>query len=446
MTQSSGSLSDEQPFGGSIDLPGACPDVVFDPLNYNSVLNLYVANTATKAEAPVLTWITNGAPFSQPASTASLAKADNPDLAVDPNHAMSTVITGDGTYELRVRCVDNFFATPPSEESVPGDPYWSQKITVTGDNWVVGEGAEATSVALDAGGSLFEPEQDIKLTASVTPSEAAGTVTFLDGETQLGSGPVTVADGKAELTTSTLAKGSHDLTAEFAPANSAEWAASTSTAVRVLVSEPTVEIQDENGKRLTGASGPELQRGQKVKILVRGCQAGTSYAMSLDKRDDSFPSATADSDGVATWGSLTVPDDMVAGSAAWKWTPGCLYLDGVTVNSASFTVPEPSDSPSDDPSDTPSDEPTDQPTDEPTDEPTGDSAGSTGGGSSTGGDSASGGSSTSGGASPSGGLASTGSQIALFSGIGAVLLTAAGLAFVRYGRRNGLLTFGEPRA
>ena len=44
-----------------------------------------------------------------------------------------------------------------------------------------------------------------------------------------------------------------------------------------------------------------------------------------------------------------------------------------------------------------------------------------------------------------GGLASTGSQIALFSGIGAVVLTAAGIAFVRFGRRNGLLTFGDPR-
>ncbi|MFF3142274.1 hypothetical protein ACFVRU_11225, partial [Streptomyces sp. NPDC057927] len=57
-----------------------------------------------------------------------------------------------------------------------------------------------------------------------------------------------------------------------------------------------------------------------------------------------------------------------------------------------------------------------------------------------------GGDSTSGGTSPTGGLASTGSQIALFSGLGAVVLVTAGVLAVRYGRREGLLKFGDPRS
>ncbi|MGI5437416.1 Ig-like domain-containing protein [Streptomyces shenzhenensis] len=211
---------------------------------------------------------------------------------------------------------------------------------------MVGEGAATTSVALDSGGaSRFEPGQEIKLTATITPAEATGTVTFLEGETPLGSGPVTVSDGKAELTTSALPEGRHELTARFTSANAGQWASSQSTPIPVTVAKPTVEIQDENGKRLTGTPGPELQRGQTVKVLVRGCEAGTSYSMALSNRDESFPGATADANGVVTWNSLTVPDDMVAGTSSWNFSPACNYLAGETASQASFTIAEPSDSP-----------------------------------------------------------------------------------------------------
>ncbi|WP_183154212.1 Ig-like domain repeat protein [Streptomyces shenzhenensis] len=446
ITPDSGSLSDPQPFAGSIELPAACPADVLDPLTFDSVLNLSVVKEGS-APRLALWGITDAAPYHGPTSTVSLAAADNPGMEV---RNLSDYITGDGTYELRVDCVDQYSYLPPDSYGLPSH-YWTQKITVSGDTWVVGEGAATTSVALDSGGaSRFEPDQEIKLTATITPAEATGTVTFLEGETPLGSGPVTVSGGKAALTTSTLPEGRHELTARFTSANAGQWASSQSTPIPVTVAKPTVEIQDENGKRLTGTPGPELQRGQTVKVLVRGCEAGTSYSMALSNRDESFPGATADANGVVTWNSLTVPDDMVAGTSSWNFSPACNYLTGETASQATFTVAEPSDSPSDNPSDKPTDEPTDGPTDEPTADPTGDSAGTSGGGSTSGGDSGggstSGGSSTSGGASPSGGLASTGSQIALFSGVGAVVLTAAGIAFVRYGRRNGLLSFGEPRS
>lgn len=442
MTPSSGKLSDPQPIAGSIEIPGACPDITLDPLNFNSVLNLYVVKEGSPAG--VALWgITNSAPYTEATSTVSLAAADNPGMEV---RGLSDYITGDGTYELRLQCVDQFALQPPDQYGLPSD-HWSQKITVTGDNWVVGEGAETTTVALTTSLNEPEPGKDVKLTATVTPSEATGTVTFLDGATTLGTGPVTVANGKAELTTSTLAKGYHDLVARFTPANAAEWGSSESEPVRVTVSEPAVEIQDEDGKRLTGTPGPELERGQKVKVIVRGCEAGAAHSMSLVNREDSFPSATADADGVVTWNSLTVPEDMVAGTASWTWTPSCTYLNGATVNAVSFTVAEPSsESPS--PSDDPSGDPSDDPTDDPTADPTGDTSGTTDGGTTSGttdGGSSTGGDSTTGGTSPTGGLASTGSQIALFSGIGAVVLVTAGFVFVRFGRRNGLLNFGDPR-
>ncbi|MFJ4468807.1 Ig-like domain-containing protein [Streptomyces sp. NPDC089424] len=441
---SGGSLSDPEPLGATLGIPAACPDVTIEDINWNSHLNLYLVK-ADGTEATVLRGVSNGGPYTQATPSISLAAADNPGMEVQ---SLADIVTSDGTYELRAFCVDNYDFAKPSEEIVPGNPYWTQKITVTGDTWAQGEGAEATSTELTYSPSQVEPGQTVKLTATVTPSEATGNVTFLDGDTSLGD--AAVANGKAELTTPALDDGPHDFTARFVPANTAEWGASESEPVRLVVQLPRVELHNAQGERLPDV--PELERGQQVKLVVRRCTAGEEYTLALDKHEADFPKATADPNGTVTWASLTVPEDAVAGDNAWKWTPAC---DGGANAQASFTLAEPSgdpsgepsDDPSGDPTDDPSGDPTDDPTGDPTDDPSGDTSGTTSGttggdtGGSTGGDT--GGNSPQGGG---GGLASTGSQIALFSGIGAIVLVAAGIFAVRFGRRNGLLSFGEPRA
>ncbi|MGY4745353.1 Ig-like domain repeat protein [Streptomyces sp. ATMOS53] len=450
MTPGTGKLSATQPIAGSLTIPGKCPDVTLEDVNWNSALNLYVVK-ADGTEQLALRGVTDKAPYSAATSTLSLAAADNPGLFVAP---LTDIITGDGTYELRLRCVDNFDYAVAPDSIVPGDPYWSQKITVTGDDWAVGEGAKATSVTLVAAPGDIEPGEEVTLTATVSPAEATGKVTFLDGTTSLGE--TTVAGGRAELRTKALTQGRHDLTARFAPADATRWGASEAAAATVLVYPADYEIHDAADKRL--AVEPQLQRGQTVKLIVRGCTAGTTYAMKLSGNDAAFAAATADASGVATWPTLTVPDDAVAGRASWTFTAAgknCRTNGGVGVDftTASFTVPEPSGSPSPtgsadpsaDPTDDPTDAPTDQPTDQPTDAPTdgtGDTAGTTSGTTSG----ATGGAGTGGTSTTGGGLASTGSEIALFSGIGAVVLCTAGILFVRFGRRRGLLHFGEPRA
>jgi uncharacterized membrane protein YgcG len=442
MTPGSGKLTDPQPIAGSVGLPGACPDATVEDMNWNSVLAMYVVKPDGTESPAVMNGITDHAPYTGATSTVSLAAVDNPSLDV---RSLSDVITGDGTYELRIRCVDNFDWAVAPAGIVPGDPYWSQKITVTGNQWVVGEGATATNVALSADPLVAAPDDTVKLTATLSPAEATGTVTFLEGDTTLGQ--ATVSGGKAELTT-TLAEGTHDIVAKFAPSSTAEWGASESSPVSVVVQLPRIEMYD-NASGALLAENPQLKRGQSVKVLFRGCVPGTAYTMTMSHNDASFPSATADASGTATWPTLTVPEDGVAGQNYWENNPSC---DGGknAQKTVRFTLAEPSsESPSATPTDGSSDDPTDEPTDgsstEPTDGSSGDTSGTTSG--STGGDSTSGGGSSTGGSSGTGGnLASTGSQIALFSGVGAVVLTGAGIAFVRYGRRNGLLTFGEPRA
>jgi Bacterial Ig-like domain (group 3) len=67
----------------------------------------------------------------------------------------------------------------------------------------------------------------VTLTASLTPAGAVGSVEFLDGATVLGSHAVT--SGTATLTVTTLAVGSHSLSATFVPTDATAYKGSTST-------------------------------------------------------------------------------------------------------------------------------------------------------------------------------------------------------------------------
>jgi Bacterial Ig-like domain (group 3) len=69
-------------------------------------------------------------------------------------------------------------------------------------------------------------------TAQVAPISASGTVQFKDGSTNLGA-PVPVIAGTAIGPVSTLAPGSHSLSAVFIPANPTRFLPSTSNTVTV---------------------------------------------------------------------------------------------------------------------------------------------------------------------------------------------------------------------
>jgi Bacterial Ig-like domain (group 3) len=74
-----------------------------------------------------------------------------------------------------------------------------------------------TSTALTASpASPVAQGTPVTPTAAVTPAKAAGTVQFKDGTTNVGT-PLTITNGKASRTISTLAAGSHQLTTVFTP-------------------------------------------------------------------------------------------------------------------------------------------------------------------------------------------------------------------------------------
>ncbi len=73
---------------------------------------------------------------------------------------------------------------------------------------------------------------NVTLTATVSPS-AAGTMTFFDGSTQIGSAPV--SGGTGAIIVNNLTTGSHSLTATFTPSDSAAYDSSTSSALSYTI-------------------------------------------------------------------------------------------------------------------------------------------------------------------------------------------------------------------
>ena len=77
----------------------------------------------------------------------------------------------------------------------------------------------------------------VDLTATLTPTSAAGTVQFMDGGTALG-GAVTVSGGLAQLGTAALAVGSHTLSAVFTPTSTSSYLGSSSNSASLEVDTP----------------------------------------------------------------------------------------------------------------------------------------------------------------------------------------------------------------
>ncbi|MCW2494713.1 MAG: Ig-like domain repeat protein [Jatrophihabitans sp.] len=107
------------------------------------------------------------------------------------------------------------------------------------------------------------------LAATVTPSTAVGSVQFLDGSTVLGT--VTASSGAAQLKISTLAAGTHSLTAKFVPTTPADFGTSTSgpksytvtkaASTVALTASPAHTAVQGSTVALTATTGPSGQAG-----------------------------------------------------------------------------------------------------------------------------------------------------------------------------------------
>jgi uncharacterized protein (UPF0548 family) len=100
----------------------------------------------------------------------------------------------------------------------------------------------STTTALSANPPSANLNQNVTLTSTVTPGIAGtptGTVSFLDGTTQLGTSPVN-GSGIATFSISTLAAGSHSITAAYS--GDGNFNGSTSTVLSLIVTAPNFSL------------------------------------------------------------------------------------------------------------------------------------------------------------------------------------------------------------
>ena len=163
----------------------------------------------------------------------------------------------------------------------------------------VGADVAATTTTLAVSGSLTAGQTQ-KLTATVTPA-AAGTVTFSDGGTSLGT--AAVSGGTATLSKA-LAQGTHSITATFAPSSTTQFTGSTSTAQTVTIAAAPAPVVTVNA----AAGGYGHAISVRVGATVGGDAATGSVTVTLDGK--ALATATL-INGAAT---VTVPATTSAGS------------------------------------------------------------------------------------------------------------------------------------
>jgi hypothetical protein len=152
-------------------------------------------------------------------------------LAVLPANA--TLTNGTGTFSATLR-------TAGSETITAADTVTSSIAGTSNQINVTSPAAIASSVNLTSSRNPSSFGEPVTFTATVTGATPTGTVTFKDGATVLGTGPLN-ASGQASFTTTSLKVGSHSITAAYG--GNAGNLPSTSTALAQAVNVPADSIK-----------------------------------------------------------------------------------------------------------------------------------------------------------------------------------------------------------
>ncbi len=154
--------------------------------------------------------------------------------------ATGTVTFYDGTTQLGTATLTSGIATYPTSSLADGThtltAVYGGDTTYNGSTSavitvVISAALTSTTTSLASSTTSTSAGMSVVLTATVSESAATGTVQFFDGATQLGASAVSAA--VATFTTTTLAVGTHILTAVYVGDSS--YTTSTSGAVTVVI-------------------------------------------------------------------------------------------------------------------------------------------------------------------------------------------------------------------
>ncbi|WP_025156289.1 HtaA domain-containing protein [Leifsonia aquatica] len=209
---------------------------------------------------------------------------------VSSGTARQEPMAADGTFTVQL-------TVPAPTESTPAYAIYTSKAhgqgfsdpsqnTITALSYAAPEPTN-TAVSLTSDVASVQEGAAVALTATVTPAEAAGTVTFSEGSTTLGTQPV--ASGTAALTTSALSVGTHGITASFAPSDGGAYTGSTSAATTVTVTAapqptgPTIVASPASG--IAPVAGTTTATGSGFSTTGTGFYIGVGPKSAKDNAD-----------------------------------------------------------------------------------------------------------------------------------------------------------------
>jgi Bacterial Ig-like domain (group 3) len=169
----------------------------------------------------------------------------------------------------------------------------------------------------------------VTLLAALTPADAAGTVKFFDGATQVGA-TTAVASGAAQITTSTLGAGAHSLTAQFTPTNAALFTASTSAASSLQVNAATTTTT------LTVTPASPATEGATVTLKATLSPTAATGTVQFKDGGANLGSPVTTSAGIATLATTTLAVGSHTLSATY--TPGNANFTGSTSADVTYVV------------------------------------------------------------------------------------------------------------
>lgn len=236
----------------------------------------------------------------------------------------------DGTYTMALLC----------RSGITTAARFHAKISVVGDTWTLLE-QQATTLTLAASAGV-PVNGDLKLTATVVPATAVGSVAFAYGDTALGTADVTAGTAELALTAPAIG-GTHTYTADFTPSDPDAYTSATGraeTAIGYLVT-----AKDADGNTL--GDKPTLAIGASAKITIQGFTPGATVEVSqTNATGATFQDATANADGTVVDYAFTVPDRTISGETTLKFQEG-----GSVQKQALFVFNATDEEPTDDPTD-----------------------------------------------------------------------------------------------
>jgi hypothetical protein len=223
---------------------------VGDDLAY---MDVFLASSA-QATGTILSSSLNPSTFSQSVTLSA---------AVTPATATGTITFSDGVTFLGASPVSGGAATYTSDYLAAGSHslraiYGGDATNASSSSSVltqtVNESASTTALSSSLNPSVFD--EGVTFTATVLPSEASGMVTFLDGSTVLGS--ASFCCGSATFETSSLAVGSHSITA-----------VSSGSSIFTSSSAPLIQVVNQQATKVNISAAPNPSTvGQAVLITA----------------------------------------------------------------------------------------------------------------------------------------------------------------------------------